>query len=460
VIRFSAVLVAVAVGMLAGGIATSKLLLVYLAIAVSAVALVALAIGVILNRQELFGEEQGAAPAQSDARPASSAQVGDGDDRNRPSAHVPPPLLGAAVGPGAAFAGYGQAGPPQAEGAAPRGAWHTGTGRDAWSAQATAASFPAGRPGAAPSGAPADGWVAPSVGKSPVPDDRAVPGSGPETGSRGAWAPPSAFAPPAAPPPSAASGVAPGIGRSSWFGPPDVPPSGDAPSPRSGTGLSWLAGDAAAGEGRGGTGKQGKQQDGTPAGNGRPEEATAGTAGNVPARHSWLSGEPEDGEPEDGKPQEEDGVPDGAALAVGAAPDDRSPSAPAAAAEDPADAVTAEAAGEPGNDDGTDRPELADRAELADRPEPADRAELTDRAEPAAPHPAPGPGAPAAGDEAESGPPAGADDLVTVIPGVPRFHQPDCVLIRFMPDGDTQKMPVAQAEEAGCTPCAACHPEA
>ena len=41
-IRFSAALVAVAIGVLIGGIATSKLLLVYIAIAVSAVALVAL----------------------------------------------------------------------------------------------------------------------------------------------------------------------------------------------------------------------------------------------------------------------------------------------------------------------------------------------------------------------------------------------------------------------------------
>jgi hypothetical protein len=56
VIRFSAALVAVAIGVLIGGIATSRLLLVYIAIAVSAAALVALAIGVVLKREELFGE--------------------------------------------------------------------------------------------------------------------------------------------------------------------------------------------------------------------------------------------------------------------------------------------------------------------------------------------------------------------------------------------------------------------
>ena len=55
-IRFSAALVAVAVGVLVAGVVTSKLLFVYVAIGVSAAALVALAIGVVLRRAELFGE--------------------------------------------------------------------------------------------------------------------------------------------------------------------------------------------------------------------------------------------------------------------------------------------------------------------------------------------------------------------------------------------------------------------
>jgi hypothetical protein len=70
-------------------------------------------------------------------------------------------------------------------------------------------------------------------------------------------------------------------------------------------------------------------------------------------------------------------------------------------------------------------------------------------------------------DKAESEPPAApaaADaatgtGLVAVIRGVPRYHEPDCVLIRFMPEGDSQKLSVAQAKELGCTPCAACQPE-
>ena len=54
--------------------------------------------------------------------------------------------------------------------------------------------------------------------------------------------------------------------------------------------------------------------------------------------------------------------------------------------------------------------------------------------------------------------PAQAAGLVTVLPGVPRYHQPDCVLIRFMPDDEIQRLPVAQAKAGGCTPCAACQP--
>jgi hypothetical protein len=47
---------------------------------------------------------------------------------------------------------------------------------------------------------------------------------------------------------------------------------------------------------------------------------------------------------------------------------------------------------------------------------------------------------------------------VTVIPGVPRYHDADCILIRFMADDDMQKMTLRQATEAGCTPCRACQP--
>jgi len=119
VIRFSAALVAVAIGVLLGGIATSKLLLVYIAIVVSAVALVALAIGVVLKREELFGEGQGLVPATAGASPALPARAGESQGRAGESqgkvpagAHVasPPPFAGAAAGY-AAFGGNAPSAP-------------------------------------------------------------------------------------------------------------------------------------------------------------------------------------------------------------------------------------------------------------------------------------------------------------------------------------------------------------
>jgi hypothetical protein len=53
---------------------------------------------------------------------------------------------------------------------------------------------------------------------------------------------------------------------------------------------------------------------------------------------------------------------------------------------------------------------------------------------------------------------AEADELVAVLHGVPRYHQPDCVLIRFLPDDGIQRLSVTQAKANGCTPCAACQP--
>jgi hypothetical protein len=50
-----------------------------------------------------------------------------------------------------------------------------------------------------------------------------------------------------------------------------------------------------------------------------------------------------------------------------------------------------------------------------------------------------------------------ADQPVTVVPGVPRYHRSDCILIRFMGGSDLQEMPVEAAKKNGCTPCRACH---
>ena len=48
---------------------------------------------------------------------------------------------------------------------------------------------------------------------------------------------------------------------------------------------------------------------------------------------------------------------------------------------------------------------------------------------------------------------------VTVVPGVPRYHNVRCILIRFMGDSDLDKMTLAAARDIGCTPCRACLPD-
>jgi hypothetical protein len=48
---------------------------------------------------------------------------------------------------------------------------------------------------------------------------------------------------------------------------------------------------------------------------------------------------------------------------------------------------------------------------------------------------------------------------VTVVPGVPRYHNARCILIRFMGDSDLDKITLAAARDAGCTPCRACLPD-
>jgi hypothetical protein len=72
----------------------------------------------------------------------------------------------------------------------------------------------------------------------------------------------------------------------------------------------------------------------------------------------------------------------------------------------------------------------------------------------------------AADAEAASEPPADPEpevlDLsreVTVVPGVPRYHNATCILIRFMGEKDLEKMTMAAARDNGCTPCRACLPD-
>ena len=562
-IRFSAALVAVAIGVLIGGIATSKLLLVYIAIAVSAVALVALVTGVVLKREELFGEGQGLAPAAAGAGPGLPVHAGDSQGTVPSSGYVapPPPAAGVAAGYGVPFGGVAQA--TSSPGVdltttRPAAARHSRPAEPVppWDAAATRASWtpdwmPAANDQRTASGADvrapsawqdtatvtaAGNWGAPGAN---APNAGAPNADAPNADARAAAAPPRAWAAPPTMPtpvPSDAPAAKPDAGSEettpSWFDrlgqsagtdTPTAPsaPVPSAPGPGSGSGWSWSSRDT-----------------GTPGGPVAHEETAAPTAGSGdedddwPTRYSWLDDEPDQSDQSDesdesvatatagneyqggdkrGKAADEAEATVAARVVAPAAKSEPAPaptetssdagtkasaapkakaktktkaSAPAASAsakardaETAARATTADqesaagepraaATGEPADAAGeTSATVIAFRSRKAPESEestPAsDAAEETDTAEAeAAPdaEPAAEPEAAKAGDDpAAASAPDGAA-LVAVVRGVPRYHEPDCVLIRFMPEGDLQKLTVPQAKEEGCTPCTACQP--
>ena len=493
-IRFSAALVAVAIGVLVGGIVASELLLVYIAIVLSAVALVALAAGVILKREELFGKGQGLAPALAGASPGLPDRSGE-----VPGRATPPSLQGTAAGPGAAFAARSEPVSSQPVSSQPMSPHSAETrdnqpGRGSWGARPTAV---------------------------PVPGTWQAPGA---SGVAAGWgtAAPSVFAPRTADTTAAARGAGQAAAPPSWFNPADRAASTEAPAstqtPASGGGWSWLKSDTAVPE-------TAVPDTGEPVAG---ESQDAALDDDWPARYSWLDDEPEeDGGAGDGGSPAGVGVgaadagarakaADGTASAADPVPGDDSPDlvtiVPGATADSAADPAPAPATGKPSGGSGPGarpggRPSWPSpvAAPTVAAPVMAGQAAAAPTVStPAVTPPAvpgttdavlpgtvlPGTGAvagtgaaaetvespalrpdpardpdPGAGEavEPEGEPPAEAagDDpgLVSVVSGVPRFHRADCVLIRFMPEGDTRKMPVAQAREAGCTPCTACEPE-
>jgi hypothetical protein len=46
-----------------------------------------------------------------------------------------------------------------------------------------------------------------------------------------------------------------------------------------------------------------------------------------------------------------------------------------------------------------------------------------------------------------------------VVPGVPRYHRSECILIRFLGPDDLEIMTKQAAEDDGCMPCRACQPD-
>ncbi len=530
-IRFSAALVAVAIGVLIGGIATSKLLLVYIAIVVSAVALVALAIGVVLKREELFGEGQGPLPAGAGAGPVLQARAGESQDKVPASAYVapPPPFQGAAGGHAAAFGGTAPAAsssaaadPSAARTAAagqgrpadPVPPWNTSAARGPWSSSTPdwMHSGPDERVASAAGGA---GGRAPSAWQDTTP--AATPGGRaggwgvPDADTQAAEKAPRSWAAPSSPPVSSdAPAVKPGAGSGpatpSWFdrlgsqAGADAPAAAPSSAPASGAGWSWSSRDSSApgapvapeateGKGAAATVAAPTVPSGTVSGSAVSGETASGDTDeddDWPTRYSWLDDETDEGGeagatdaagagPESKSPVPGDTASDTAGDAArgtagDAAPEDVTPvtaSAPgtASSAAETADAATQDATAR-------DRADAAEGsgADIIAFPGPGASGGLSQAADPGT-HDGLAGEAGADGDAATAGetgsePPATAEGgaapaagLVTVVPGVPRYHRTDCVLIRFMPEGDVQMLSVTAAKDAGCTPCAACQPE-
>ena len=97
-IRFSAILVAGAIAVLVAGVLATSLALVYLSIGVSVLALVLLVIGVILRREEIFGEAGRQPPAASmtgrSPRPPKHPQWSAAEPGSPSPAHGRPRLAG------------------------------------------------------------------------------------------------------------------------------------------------------------------------------------------------------------------------------------------------------------------------------------------------------------------------------------------------------------------------------
>jgi hypothetical protein len=490
VIRFSAALVAVAIGVLIGGIATSKLLLVYIAIVVSAVALLVLAIGVVLKREELFGDGQRLVHAGADPAVVWPDHAGDSQVPSRQDASVPPsapfpgpaaaygaafesPAGAGAAATGSAFAGAAQAVPPttvppttvppsaessasyrplagqgRAQAADPVLPWEAQSARDQWSSSPWQGGPVAGGP--VVGGPVAGGTVTDNPVTDGAPDwmsgGRGAPGPAVQAGGS---APSTPAAPPGAGPGPASAERAP----LSWFDP--RPKSAEsAESVDAGPQVSAVP---AAG-------------DPTP----DPDAASADEDDDWPTRYSWLDDEPDESSDENETPVspavDTDNEAGGTDLQAGDPDATRDHPVPAVStraslghdsakdgtADDAAgtDAVSAPpTVGRPAFDPA---PPVGTASALNSEPPTVGRPAFTPAEDT---HPEPEPlltdGEPPSADSPDA---TEAEGLVSVLHGVPRYHRPDCVLIRFMPEDDIKRLPAAQAKADGCTPCAACQP--
>jgi hypothetical protein len=396
VIRFSAALVVVAVGVLIAGIATSKLALVYVAIVLSAVALVALAIGVVLKRDELFGDAEqqigldaGAAaeqsalagqPAFGHDETASGAYGSDTYGRQAGQDQSQGPARVGAAGPGSSAGGNAPGAPRRVD------LTQTRTDLTQTRADMTALRDEPSRAGIGKTDLSKTRTDLTPPPASPVPSPSPAP-------APAASAPP---VPPVPPVPSAPSN-APAARK------PAEPPS-DA---------SWFD---------------------------RQRQADEAVAAESVAKSEAEGGSDADSTPAADVPSDSKDELDAKSEAKSADADTDDAVADKSNADETADDAAAP--------DTTIKEVAGARTAVIDTTavnvaragtDPSDAAEETTST-------------PADG---EASAPSG-EHQVTVVPGVPRYHAANCILIRFMDEGDLQKMTLDEANEAGCTACRAC----
>ena len=428
-IRFSAFLVVVAVGTLVAGVVTSKLLLVYIAIGVSGLALLALGAGAAVHWRELTGK-----PETATARAGAQA----------PATSLPPAVVPQQV-----------ATPEPATAAAASAA--TGV---ASTATATAASRPPWS-GTLPAGSSRPEYLPPAATRPPAP-------------SEWKWRDEPAPRETAAEKPAA-----------SLAGQRDRAVADDQPSApdddrsvqdqtmifraQPDQTMIFRAQPAAVAE------KHAARTPGEPGARTSAEPAARTPAEPAPAAHAPVSdvtAAPENtataaDTARESTAQESESTAAESTAAESTAAESAPPAGdPEPAADTPAAASgPAPASGSASEDDAPSKTDGQADPAPATEPEPAGDIAPAGNAAPS--EDAPSEDEPT--DEATTitkavAPASGAEsDLevteVTVVPGVPRYHRASCILIRFMGDSDLDKMTVAAAKEAGCTPCRACLPD-
>ena len=191
---------------------------------------------------------------------------------------------------------------------------------------------------------------------------------------------------------------------------------------------------------------------------GKPEAAEPKPAETRPAE--TKAAETKGAKPGAAEPKTAEPEPTTAAVAASAGQDapGQPPAGPEAASREPAvDVPQAEepTAGESAADDSAADDSAAEESPAEESAAEDSAAQGSAAGDSAADESADG--EPAAGSPAEK--PAPGRIEVTVVPGVARYHRSECILIRFLGDGDLDIMTRQEAEEAKFAACRACQPD-